>query len=80
MDAITNQIIQHLNFLPIGKKKALLEFLKIDGLTTGAGEIESFDENWKKQLLTTSVWTEAEINAIHEAREFINQWTPQQFS
>lgn len=80
MDAITNQIIQHLNILPIGKKKALLEFLKVDGLTTGADEVESFHENWKKQLLTTSVWTEAEIKALHEAREFINQWTPQQFS
>jgi hypothetical protein len=76
MDAITNEIVQHLSALPFTKKKAILELLKVESLN----QVESSHEKWKKALLNTSVWTEAEINAIHEAREYINQWTPQQFS
>jgi len=79
MDAITNQIVQQLDILPIGKKKALLKLLKSEWSNSTVNG-KSFYKNWKKQLLTTSVWTEAEINAIYKAREFINQWTPQQFS
>jgi uncharacterized protein (UPF0216 family) len=79
MDTITNQIVQQINNLPIGKKKALLKLLKSEWSTIAVNG-ESFYENWKRQLLATSVWTDAEINAIHKAREFINQWTPQQFS
>ncbi len=78
MDAITSEIVQHLGNLPMSKKKAILELLKTKSLTENK-LVESFQEKWKKQLLTMSVWTEAEINAIHEAREYINQWTPQQF-
>ncbi len=77
MDALTSQIVQNLSNLPINKKKAILELLKIE-IFTGAKHSESFQENWKKELLTTSVWTDAEINEIIKAREFINQWTPQQ--
>ncbi len=79
MDAITNQIVQQLDILPIGKKKALLKLLKSEWSTTTVNG-KSFYKNWKKQLLTTSVWTDAEIKAISKAREFINKWTPQQFS
>lgn len=79
MDAITHEIVQHLSDLPFTKKKAVLELLKIEFFAEKRSA-ESFQEKWKKELLATSVWNEAEINAIYEAREFINQWTPQQFS
>lgn len=78
MDAITSEIVQHLGNLPLAKKKAILELLKTKPFTENK-PAESFQEQWKEQLLAMSVWTEAEINAIHEAREYINQWTPQQF-
>jgi len=79
MDALTSQIVQNLNSLPVNKKRTILELLKIV-LSGGENHLASFQENWKKELLTTSVWTEDEINEIHEARRFINQWTPLQFS
>ena len=79
MDAITHEIVQHISTLPFNKKKAILELLKID-LGTSAKPVESFQEKWQKELLTTSVWTDEAIQAMHEAREFINQWTPQPFS
>ncbi len=79
MDAITNEIVQQINHLPFTKKKTILELLKME-FFADRRPAASFQEQWKKELLTTSVWTEAQINAIHEAREFINQWTPQQFS
>jgi hypothetical protein len=79
MDALTSQIVQALRNLPISKKRAILEFLKVAFAGSG-NHIESFQENWKKELLATSVWTDDEINEIHEARRFVNQWTPVQFS
>lgn len=79
MDALTSQIVQNLSNLPINKKKAILELLKIV-LIGSENHIASFQENWKKELLTASIWTDDEINEIHEARRFVNQWTPLQFS
>ncbi len=79
MDSLTSQIVQTVDNLPITKKKAILELLKIE-FKTDAKQIESFHERWKKELLTTSVWTDAEVNEIHEARRLINQWTPLQLS
>jgi len=79
MDALTSQIVQNLSNLPINKKKAILELLKI--VSSGNGNhFPPVHENWKKELLATSVWTDDEINEIHEARRFVNQWTPLQFS
>jgi hypothetical protein len=79
MDAITHEIVQHISTLSFNQKKAILELLKID-LATRAKPVEFFREKWKKELLTTSVWPDEAIKAMHEAREFINQWTPQPFS
>ena len=79
MDALTTQIVQHVSNLPFTKKKAILELLKVQ-FWVEPKQTKSFQKNWKKELLKTSVWTDAEIKAIHEAREFINQWTPRQFS
>ncbi|MCI0612121.1 hypothetical protein L0244_03945 [bacterium] len=79
MDAITYEIVQHISALPFNKKKAILELLKID-LGTNTKPVESSQEKWRKELLTTSVWTDEAIQAMHEAREFINQWKPQPFS
>jgi hypothetical protein len=36
-------------------------------------------EEWKKQLLTVSQWTEEEISEIEKAREYVNQWRPKEF-
>jgi hypothetical protein len=36
-------------------------------------------EEWKKQLLTISQWTEEEISEIEKAREYVNQWQPKAF-
>jgi len=79
MDAITQEIVQHISPLPFNKKKAILELLKID-FGASPKRVESFQEKWRKELLTTSVWPDETIQAMHEAREFINQWTPQPFS
>lgn len=78
MDAITQQLVQQLGVLPFGKKKALLELLRQEhSLDKSRRKAEM--EDWRRQLLSTSVWTESEINALQEAREFINQWQPKQF-
>ena len=77
-DALTNKIIQQLNELPIIKRKAILELIKTDSIITQR-HTKAFQEKWRKQLLTTSVWTDSEINEIYKAREYINKWKPQQF-
>jgi hypothetical protein len=33
-------------------------------------------ENWKKELLQISQWTDSQINEIRKAREYINIWKP----
>lgn len=78
MDAITHQLVQQLGVLPFGKKKALLQLLKQEHFPD-TNHLKVEVEAWRKQLLSTSVWTESEINALQEAREFINQWQPKQF-
>ncbi len=77
-DPITQQIIQHLKDLPIVKKKALLELIKEDIPRISRSNAKNY-EQWRKSLLTTSVWTDAEIDEINKAREYINQWKPEQF-
>ncbi len=77
-DMLTKQIIEQLTELPIAKKKAILELIRNDSPTARKHDA-SFKEQWRKDLLTTSVWTEAEINEIKKAREYINQWKPKQF-
>lgn len=79
MDAITYEIVQHISSLPFTKKKAILELLRID-FFTDRKPAESFQKKWKNELLTISVWSDEAIKAIHEAREFVNQWTPKSFS
>ncbi len=73
-DPITQQIIQQLQDLPIVKKKALLELIKEDTSLISRSNQENY-ERWRKSLLTTSVWTEAEIEEINKAWEYINQKT-----
>ena len=63
-DALTNKIIQQLNELPIIKRKAILELIKIDSIITQR-HTKAFQEKWRKELLTTSVWTDSEINVNH---------------
>lgn len=79
MDAITHEIVQHISILTVNKKKAILELLR-SRINTSTKPVESFQEKRRQELLTTSVWPDEAIQAMHEAREFINQWTPQPFS
>jgi hypothetical protein len=71
-DIITEQIIHHLRELPIVKKKAILELIKEDSTAMFSNEKEKH-EQWRNELLTTSVWSDSEINEIHKAREYINK-------
>ncbi len=34
---------------------------------------------WLAKLLTFSVWSDEEIQAIEQTREYLNQWQPQNF-
>ena len=70
-DMLTEQIIHHLKQLPIVKKKALLELIKKDSTATSNNDKEKH-EQWRNALLTTSVWSDSEINEINKAREYIN--------
>ena len=73
-NTLTEQIIQKLNDLPIIKKKAIFELLKEDSTTLKKYE-KNFDEKWRNELLTTSVWTDSEIEEIIKAKEYINKWS-----
>ena len=54
--------------------EALLQKLE----RTIARQKEDFQKQWRQSLLNFSVWSDAEIAAIEEAREYINQWHPSQ--
>ena len=71
-DILTEQIIHHLKELPIVKKKAILELIKEDSTATSNNDQEKH-EQWRNELLTTSVWSDSEINEIHKVREYINK-------
>ncbi len=76
-DKLTEQIIEQLDELPIVKKKAILELIKRNSRTLK--ETEVLQNEWKKALLTISVWTDEEIEEIYKAREYINKWKPKIF-
>ena len=75
-DILTEQIIHHLKELPIVKKKAILELIKEDSTAMPKYD-EQKHEQWRNELLTTSVWFDSEINEINKAREYINKWKPE---
>jgi len=77
IDTLTHEIIEQMNGLPIIKKKAILELIKKDSFSIRRSQ-KNFQEKWRNKLLTTSVWTDSEINEINKAREYINQWKPKQ--
>lgn len=77
-DILTDQIIHHLKELSIVKKKAILELIKEDSTATFKNGKEKH-EQWRTELLTTSVWSDAEIDQINKAREYINKWKPEPF-
>ncbi|MBC8186324.1 hypothetical protein H8E88_35020 [candidate division KSB1 bacterium] len=77
IDALTNEIINQINNLPIIKKKAILELIRKDRIPDDNTDIE-LQQKWRKSLLTTSVWTDSQINEIYQAREYINKWQPKQ--
>ena len=78
IDTLTNQIIQQLNELPIVKKKAIFELIKENSTVTKKYN-KNYQEIWRKELLTTSIWTNSEIDEIYKAREYINKWKPELF-
>jgi len=77
-DNLTEQIIRQLEELPVVKKKAILELIK--EIASVAKKTNKYSLNqWRNELLKTSVWTDSEIDEIYKAREYINKWTPNQF-
>lgn len=70
-DILTAQIIKELYQLPIGKKRAILELIRTDSSKTKIFE-NDFKEKWKQSLLTTSVWTDSDIDEIYKAREYFS--------
>ncbi|MFX0139541.1 MAG: hypothetical protein ACFFDN_38220 [Candidatus Hodarchaeota archaeon] len=70
-DILTEQIIHHLKKLPIVKKKAILELIKENSTAMLKYDIEKHKQ-WRNELLTMSVWSDAEIDEINKAREYIN--------
>lgn len=77
-DTITAQIIKELEFLPFAKRKAVLELIRTDSSKSKIPK-NDFKEQWRQELLTTSVWTDSDIEEINKAREYINKWKPKQF-
>jgi len=37
-------------------------------------------QEWQQSLLTMSAWADDDIQEIEQAREYINQWQPQEFA
>ena len=74
-DTLTEQIIHHLKELPIIKKKAILELIKEDSTATSNNDKEKH-EQWRSELLTTSVWSDAEIDEINNARSYYHLTYP----
>ena len=77
-DPISEQIIKKLDQLSIAKKQAILTLIKSD-FPLNDNVMKNDHENWRKELLDISVWSESEINEILQAREYINKWKPKQF-
>jgi len=77
-DNLTEQIIRQLEELPVVKKKAILELIKKNDSVSKKTNKHSLNQ-WRNELLKTSVWTDSEIDEIYKAREYINKWTPNQF-
>ncbi len=74
-DILTEQIIKQLQELPLVKKKAILELIKTSDIKTNKIEELSLQQ-WRNELLKTSVWTDSEIDEIYKARDYINKWIP----
>ena len=70
MDTLTDQIIKQLDGLPIVKKKALLELIKKNVIHSKEYDNDTL-EKWRSELLTTSVWTDSEINEIYKAMDYL---------
>ena len=77
-DIITEQILKQLEDLPIVKKKAILELIKENDSAPKKINRQSLNQ-WRNELLKTSVWSDSEIDEIFKAKEYINKWTPNQF-
>ena len=77
-DIITEKILKQLEDLPIVKKKAILELIKENDSVPKKINRQSLNQ-WRNELLKTSVWSDSEIDEIFKAREYINKWTPNQF-
>jgi hypothetical protein len=67
MDAITIELIQKVQQLPLEKQKAVLQIVNVDFSSTS--ETQSYSrEEWRKQLLECSVWSEEQIHDITELK------------
>jgi len=77
-DQLTEQIVQKLTELSIKKKKAILELINEDAAAISKTN-KTPGSTWRDELLTTSVWSESEIDEIYKAREYLNKWIPKRF-
>lgn len=68
--SVTNELIDTIKALPLYKQRALLELL---GKNANQGKERESKEQWRKKLLTTSAWSDSEIEQIENARKYINQ-------
>ncbi len=73
MDAITIELIQKVQQLPLEKQKAVLQIVNSDFSRTEDTPQHSREE-WRKQLLECSVWSDEQIHNITETRRWMNQW------
>ena len=64
-DTLTTEIIEQINSLPIIKKKVILELIRKERISAKNTDI-NFQQKWRESLLTTSVWTDSEINEIYQ--------------
>jgi len=69
---IETEMLTSLQKLPLSKKKAILALIQ-----TLAGEKENGSkrskEEWIQKLLTTSVWSKADLAEIEKAGQWINE-------
>lgn len=75
---IETEMLTSLQKLPLSKKKAILALIQTLAGEKEKGNRESREE-WMQKLLTTSVWSKAELAEIEKARQWINEWKPRQF-
>ncbi len=72
MDAITQEIVSHLEHLPIEKKLAVLELVKPSKKSQPNSQ-----SSWQERWSAMPVLCESDIIALEKIHEEWNSWEPQ---